>query len=52
MSGFKQAGELRVIHNPAATFPPPTIIGRLAVDNIQAERRSGQPYLPLLLLDD
>ena len=49
---LSNAGELRVMHNPAATFPPPTIIGRLAVDNIQAERRSGQPYLPLLLLDD
>jgi hypothetical protein len=46
------AGELRVIHNPAATFPPPTILGRLDIDNIKAERRCGQPYLPLLLLDN
>ena len=52
LKALTNAGELRVIHNPAATFPPPTIIGRLAVDNIKAERRSGLPYLPLLLLDD
>jgi hypothetical protein len=51
-AALTNAGELRVIHNPAATFPPPAIIGRLAIDNIQAERRAGQPYLPLLLLDD
>ena len=52
LGALSNAGELRVIHNTTATFPPPAIIGRLAVDNIQAERRSGQPYLPLLLLDD
>jgi hypothetical protein len=51
-AALTNAGELRVIHNPAATFPPPIILGRLAVDNVQAERRAGQPYLPLLLLDD
>lgn len=52
LAALTNAGELRVIHNAAATFPPPTIIGRLAIDNIKAERRSGLPYLPLLLLDD
>jgi len=51
-AALTNAGELRVIHNPAATFPPPAIQGRLAVDNIKAERRSGLPYLPLLLLDN
>jgi len=51
-AALTNAGELRVIHNAAATFPPPTIIGRLAIDNIKAERRAGLPYLPLLLLDD
>jgi len=51
-TALSNAGELRVIHNLTATYPPPTIIGRLAVDNIHAERRSGLPYLPLLLLDD
>ena len=46
------AGELRIMHNPAATWPPPSTLGRMAIDNIKAERRSGLPYLPLLLLDD
>jgi hypothetical protein len=46
------AGELRVIHNDVAGYPPPPIIGRLAVDNIKAVRRDPFPYLPMLLLDD
>lgn len=52
LAALTNTGELRVMHNDLATFPPPAIIGRLAVDNIQAERRSGLPYMPLLLLDD
>lgn len=50
-AALTNAGELRIMHNPAATFPPPVFLGRLAIDNVKAERRSGLPYLPLLLLD-
>ena len=52
LAALANAGELRIMHNPAATFPPPVFLGRLAIDNIKAERHSGLPYLPLLLLDD
>lgn len=52
LEALTNGGELRIMHNPAATWPPPATLGRMAIDNIKAERRSGQPYLPLLLLDD
>jgi hypothetical protein len=52
VEALTNAGELRIMHNYAATWPPPVALGRMAIDNIKAERRSGLPYLPLLLLDD
>ena len=45
-------GELRLVHNPTVSWPPPRVVASLGVDNIKAERRTGLPYLPLLLLDD
>lgn len=51
-SALTDAAELRLIHNPNPTFPPPRVIASLGVDNIHAIRRGPLPYLPLLLLDD
>ena len=51
-NALANAKELRIFHNPAIGFPGPTVVASLDVDNIKALRCSGQPYLPLLLLDD
>jgi len=52
LAALTNAGELRVIHNEAASYPPSTILGRLAIDNITAVRRAPLPYLQLLLSND
>lgn len=46
------AKDLRIYHNPAASFPGPAVIASLGVDNIKALRHGPLTYLPLLLLDD
>ena len=51
-AALTQPGELRIIHNPNPTFPPPVVVAQLGVDNIKALRQGPLPYLPLLLLDD
>ena len=45
-------GELRLVHNPNVSWPPPRVIASLGADNIKAERRTPLPYVQLLLLDN
>ena len=35
-AALTNAGELRIMHNPNPTFPPPTAAGQLGVDNVKA----------------
>lgn len=51
-AALTDARELRLLHNPNPTFPPPRVVASLGVDNIKAVRHSPLNYLPLLLLDD
>ena len=52
VKALSNAAELRILHNPNPTFPPPVIAAQLGVDNIKAVgRHPGPPFLPLLLLD-
>ena len=36
LTALTNAGELRIMHNPNPTFPPPTAVGQLGVDNVKA----------------
>ncbi|MHB8068447.1 MAG: hypothetical protein ACYDIC_11170 [Desulfobaccales bacterium] len=52
LKALSNAAELRIIHNPNPTFPPPAIAAQLGVDNIKAVgQHPAPPSLPLLLLD-
>ena len=51
LTALANAGELRIIHNEVASFPPPPVLGRLGVDNIKAVNNSSQSAWLFLLLD-
>ena len=36
LTALTNAGELRIMHNPNPTFPPPANVGQLGVDNVKA----------------
>jgi hypothetical protein len=47
-TALANATQLRIFHNPAATFPPPIVQAQLGVDNIKA---SAPPAIPTLFSD-
>lgn len=51
-AALTQPGELRIVHNPNISWPPPIVVASLGVDNIIAGRTAVLPSLPLLLLDN
>ena len=50
-AALEHAGELRIIHNEVAGYPPPPVLGRLGVDNIKAINTGSPASLLLLVLD-
>jgi len=51
-TALTNAADLRLFHNPAASFPGPAVVASLGVDDIHAVRGVPLPSLPLLLLFD